>query len=221
MTILHVNESSESDLKSALSKLQEVAGRYESKNYLANIWLGFQSISMPLTEFHEQLKRNWELMLSGPEVHALVRYFADDANTEELNCSKFTTHFFRAGQKDREERLGKHLARQYYLKKHREDMERDLVGKLVQSKSTRVVWPDLSQSLCPSPSSLHNSTSLNSGDFSDANNATPARPKRRTRKPTLMESMSFSQLSFSMNDPFDVMYPNASKDTKVSESVCV
>lgn len=91
--------------ESAQFKFGQAALSYDSSG---NALGGFTNGgSLNYLQFHEQLKRNFQLFLTSGEVAALVNIF-DTNGDGEIDCSEFLHHFFRIGTIEREKLHVKH-----------------------------------------------------------------------------------------------------------------
>lgn len=91
--------------ESAQFKFGQAALSYDnSGNALAGFTNGG---SLTYMQFHEQLKRNFQLFLTPGEVAALVHIF-DTNGDGEIDCSEFLHHFFKIGTMEREKLHVKH-----------------------------------------------------------------------------------------------------------------
>ena len=96
---------SEEDEESAQNKFGLAALSYDSSG---NALAGFtDGGSLNYLQFHEQLKRNFQLFLSPGEVAALVNIF-DTNGDGQIDCGEFLHHFFRIGSLEREKLRVKH-----------------------------------------------------------------------------------------------------------------
>lgn len=78
------------------------------------------------TQFREQLKRNFQILLSAGELAAIFDKFDSDGNGS-IDCSEFLFHFFRMGRIEKDLHRARNAHRTYVLQK--EAKQRDLEKK--------------------------------------------------------------------------------------------
>jgi len=121
------------DEESAQFKFGQACLSYDnSGNALAGFTNGG---SLSYLQFHEQLKRNFQLFLTPQEVAALVNIF-DTNGDGEIDCSEFLHHFFRIGTLEREKLHVKHTL--LTNKQHEAEKKRRLKVKEKFEKSVLV-----------------------------------------------------------------------------------
>jgi len=111
-------EYSEEDLKSAMVKLQEAAWRYDKSMPGAANLEAFNAQFMEPHIFKEQAKRAFDMVLTPPELGAVMKFFgADEQNGGRIVCRDFCNRFLRMGIEQR------HKLKNRQLKMNKEQNE--------------------------------------------------------------------------------------------------
>lgn len=106
--------------ESAIRKVAKVAFTYKPMNWLGGGLKGFYSCgALDPAQFREQMKQNFEILLSPAEVSALMSIFDKDKNGE-IDCAEFLYAFFRMGRNEKD----RHTMRQIKLTKKKNDLEK-------------------------------------------------------------------------------------------------
>jgi Ca2+-binding EF-hand superfamily protein len=132
-------EYSEDDFNSAIAKLTEAAWKYDKNMPGAVSLSAFQGMEMEPHVFKEQLKRVFNIILSPPELGALMSYF-DKNGDGRISCPEFLIQFIKVGFAERSRR------RQYwrrYDEKKRAEAKAEEIRKQIaaeQKNSLKVTY---------------------------------------------------------------------------------
>ena len=126
--------------ESAIRKVAKVAFTYKPMNWLGGGLKGFYSCgALNPAQFREQMKQNFEILLSPGEVSALMNIFDKDKNGE-IDCAEFLYAFFRMGRNEKD----RHMMRQIKLtqkKNHEETKRKDQVTQNFQTMAKAKIIP--------------------------------------------------------------------------------
>ncbi|KAG5187695.1 hypothetical protein JKP88DRAFT_253942 [Tribonema minus] len=86
----------EQDSESAMAKLRRAAERYDRNHPSSMSLAAFEGAKMAPHVFKEQLKRVFNIVLTRPELGALMRHFDKDGDGS-VDCAEFLLSFFKTG----------------------------------------------------------------------------------------------------------------------------
>ncbi|CAE7718908.1 unnamed protein product, partial [Symbiodinium microadriaticum] len=121
---------SEADFDSAIAKLTDAAWKYDKNMPGAVSLSAFQGMEMEPHVFKEQMKRVFNIILSPPELGALMSYF-DKNGDGRISCPEFIIQFIKVGFAERSRR------RQYwrrYDEKRRQQQRQEEIRKQIAAE---------------------------------------------------------------------------------------
>jgi hypothetical protein len=142
-------------------KLIEIAINYERKQHWGNVFLPFDAISLPPTQFREIIKQQFLVTLTPLDLMVLLDEFGvippghgtttmggDDVaagsyHDKEINCKEFLSYFFHTGREEKEKRIRKKLSYDEKLNRIQRNYEKKLSKTLMDRKITAIEWPVL------------------------------------------------------------------------------
>lgn len=137
---LQVNfEFSEEDFDSAIGKLTDAAWKYDKNMPGAVSLSAFQGMEMEPHVFKEQMKRVFNIILSPPELGALMSYF-DKNGDGRISCPEFIIQFIKVGFAEKSRR--RQFWRRYDEKKKQQKKQEELKKQLMleQKNALKVTY---------------------------------------------------------------------------------
>ena len=140
MSLAKLSTATEEDKKSAMAKIKKAATFHQGA--VLNGGKSFEAKALTPTEFKEQLKRNWLILLSPGELDALLQVFDSDGDGT-VSVVEFLTTFFRIGSEEKKKIIQKHRRlKGIYEKAEKERILKKMEAALALTH-TNVDWPDL------------------------------------------------------------------------------
>lgn len=134
---LDLSNITDRDRASALRKLSSAAVRYDKADPNAVPLDGFTPARLSAGQFREQLRRTFGLILSLPELAALVSHFEDESRNM-VNSKMFVAHFLKLGSVERD-KVRRQVLQQ--KQKRNEDRVKELADRRVLSAQSYWIQP--------------------------------------------------------------------------------
>ncbi len=93
---------------------------------------------MTPTQFREQMKRNFQVILTPGELAALFDKFDSDKSGS-IDCSEFLFHFFRLGRTEKDIHRQRNAERTYLLQREAKKREEIVKLKMQEGAQAKVV----------------------------------------------------------------------------------
>lgn len=215
--LVELTPATKEDKKSLKKKIRSVAEVYERKLQWGNTLVGFEGASLTPTQFKEQMKNVFLLVLSPGEISAAVKIYGNEDG--DIDCGYFLSSFFIDGKNAKNLRSDHHYEVNCRIKKENEDYIKSVEDQYLERKKTHVQWPVLPQ-INDNASTIASSTCSLGGSELDAD-----KPKRVLRKPSVMDTINSNRAALeflsksSASDQEDKsmasIFTHASDSTKV------
>ena len=135
---------SAADFDSAIAKLTEAAWKYDKNMPGAVSLSAFQGMEMEPHVFKEQMKRVFNIILSPPELGALMSYF-DKNGDGKISCPEFIIQFIKVGFAERSRR--RQYWRKYDEKKRQQQRQEEIRKQMAaEEKNALKVTYDFEES---------------------------------------------------------------------------
>lgn len=229
-----VLESTDDDRLSFERKLTQAAKYYEKKSWLGRS-AALDGVAMTPTVFKEQLKQNFDILVTPAELDAAVKWFNRDGSVPEgmVETKYFLAVFFRMSQEEKSNIIMKTQSRNAQIEKSKRDYEKKAIEDAQKRAETKIEWPVLP----PAPGSKgasrnvsrngtparHKSTdslpSLPSFASAGSADAADKKKEKKTRKMSMVESIDplrEQREAMKTMSSFGDLFPHASNDTKVT-----
>lgn len=180
-------DSTDDDRLSFEEKLTRAARHYDKKSWLGRS-AALDGVAMTPTVFKEQLKQNFDILVTPGELDAAVKWFNRDGSVPQgmVETKYFLAVFFRLSQEEKSKIIMKTQERNAKIERDRREFDRKAIERAQKRAETRVEWPVLP----PAP-----------GSKSASRGATPANLKSADRATSLGSLPSFDSVPNSEGSP--------------------
>lgn len=230
-----VVKSTDEDRLSFEAKLTSAARNYDKKSWLGRS-AALDGVAMTPTVFKEQLKQNFDILITPGELDAAVNWFNRDGSVPSgmVETKYFLAVFFRLSQEEKSKIIMQTQTRNAKIELSRREYNERMIEQAQKRAETKIEWPVLppapgtkdrsrggtpakfkSNETVKSAGSLPSFASFTSNDSSKE---IIQKKDRKTRKMSMLESIDplrEQRAAMKTMESFGDLFPNASADTKV------
>lgn len=231
--------STEDDRLSFEAKLALAARHYDKKSWLGRS-AALDGVAMTPTVFKEQLKQNFEILVSPAELDAAVKWFNRDGSVPEgmVETKYFLAVFFRLSQAEKSKIIMQTQNRNAKLITAKRDYDRHAIEKAQKRAETKIEWPVLppapgsraasrpkksTEDNSPGPDRFKSTDTVRSlpsfGSFDNESQQEPIfKKEKKTRKMSMLDSidpLKDQREAMKTMTSFGDLFPKASLDVKV------
>ena len=221
-------ESTEEDRRSFEMKLTCAARYYNKKSWLGRS-AALDGVYMTPTVFKEQLKQNFDILVTPAELDAAVKWFNRDGAVPEgmVETKYFLAVFFRLSQDEKSKIIMNTQTRNAKLEAARREFDNKAIEKAKSRAMTKIEWPVLPPAPNSRPSSRATAEKTKTVDTigtlpsfvsSTSDPETPVKKEKKTRKMSMMDSIDplrDHREAMKSMETFGDLFPHASSEIKV------